>query len=141
MGKILCQGVTNSSDYQPQESAHSFRWNAIQYCRARLWNAIQYCRAKSWNAIQYCRARSWNAIQYCRARPWNAIQLVMQSKKTRSFFKIKNHLKKIPRPKKRFFYYYFQFKGRKVFFDTLECLFMLYTSCKTLHSVCQLHFH
>ena len=41
----------------------------------------------------------------------------------------------------RFFYYYFQFKGRKVFFNTLECLFMLYTSCKTLHSVCQLHFH
>ena len=40
-----------------------------------------------------------------------------------------------------FFYYYLQFKGRKEFFNTLECLFMLYTSCKTLHSVCQLHFH
>ena len=40
-----------------------------------------------------------------------------------------------------FFYYYLQFKGRKVFFNTLECLFMLYRSCKTLHSVCQLHFH
>ena len=39
------------------------------------------------------------------------------------------------------FYYYLKFKGRKVFFNTLECLFMLYTSCKTLHSVCQLHFH
>ena len=40
-----------------------------------------------------------------------------------------------------FFYYYLQFKGRKLFFNTLECLFMLYTSCKTLHSVCQLNFH
>ena len=40
-----------------------------------------------------------------------------------------------------FSYYYLQFKGRKVFFNTLECLFMLYTSCKTLHSVCKLHFH
>ena len=40
-----------------------------------------------------------------------------------------------------FFYYYLQFKGWKVFFNTLECLFMLYTSYKTLHSVCQLHFH
>ena len=39
------------------------------------------------------------------------------------------------------FYDYLQFKDRKVFFNTLECLFMLYTSCKTLHSVCQLHFH
>ena len=39
------------------------------------------------------------------------------------------------------FYYYLQFKGRKVFFNTLEGLFMLYTSCKTLHSLCQLHFH
>ena len=27
----------------------------------------------------------------------------------------------------------YQFKGCKVFFNTLECLFMLYTSCKTLH--------
>ena len=47
-------------------------------------------------------------------------------------------------PKKTFlcfFYYYLQFKGRKVFFNTLECLFILYTSCKTLHSECQLHFH
>ena len=33
------------------------------------------------------------------------------------------------------FYYYLQFKGRKVFFNTLECLFMLYTSCKTLFSM------
>ena len=39
------------------------------------------------------------------------------------------------------FYYYFQFKGMRVFFNTLEFLFMLYTSCKTLHSECQLHFH
>ena len=39
------------------------------------------------------------------------------------------------------FYYYLQFKDRKVFFNTVECLFMLYTSCETLHSVCQLHFH
>ena len=69
--------------------------------------------------------------------------LVMQSKKT-CFFKIKNRLKKKKSYKKNFlnfFYYYFQFKGRKVFFNTLECLFMLYTSSKTLHSVCQLHFH
>ena len=54
------------------------------------------------------------------------------------FFFLKKH-----RPKKTVFYiffYYLQFKGRKVFFNTLECLFMLYTSCKTLHSVCQLHF-
>ena len=57
------------------------------------------------------------------------------------FLKIKNSLKKKHHPKKLFFYYYLQFKGRKVFFNTLECLFMLYTSCKTLHSVCQLHFH
>ena len=40
-----------------------------------------------------------------------------------------------------FFYYYLQFKGRKVFFNTLECLFVLYTSSKILHSVCQLYFH
>ena len=33
------------------------------------------------------------------------------------------------------FYYYLQFKLGKVFFNTLEWLFMLYTSCKTLHSV------
>ena len=39
------------------------------------------------------------------------------------------------------FYYYLQFKGRKVIFNTLECLFMLYTTFKTLHLVCQLHFH
>ena len=39
------------------------------------------------------------------------------------------------RPKKLFFYY-LQFKGKKVFFNTLECLLILYTSCKTLHSVC-----
>ena len=66
--------------------------------------------------------------------------LVMQSKKTRFFYKL-FFLK--PLSKKNFFFifYYLQFKGRKVFFNTLECLFMLYTSCKTLHSVCQLHFH
>ena len=39
------------------------------------------------------------------------------------------------------FFYYLQLKGRKVFFNTLGCLFMLYTSYKTLHPVCQLHFH
>ena len=68
-----------------------------------------------------------------------------KQKKHVVFFKIKNlFFKKNHCPKKLVFYvffYYFQFKGRKVFFNTLECLFMLYTSCKTLHSVCQLHFH
>ena len=38
-------------------------------------------------------------------------------------------------------FYFFKFKGAKVCLNTLECLFMLYTSCKTLHSVCQLDFH
>ena len=74
-----------------------------------------------------------------------SVYLVMQSKKN-TFFKIKNlFLKKKTLSKKTsffmVFYYYLQFKGRKVFFNTLECFFMLYTSCKTLHSVCQLHFH
>ena len=66
----------------------------------------------------------------------------MQSKKTRFFLNKKLFFFK-QSAKKLFsivFYYYLQFKGRKVFFNTLECLFMLYTSCKTLHSVCQLHF-
>ena len=78
-----------------------------------------------------------------------------KQKKTR-FFKIKKHFfknkkqfKKKPSSKKKtivqkkpsskkkmlflmFFYYYLQFKDRKVFFNTQECLFMLYTSCKTL---------
>ena len=64
----------------------------------------------------------------------------------RSDAKQKKHVvfkKKKHRKKKRFimFFYYLQFKGRKAFFNTLECLFILYTSCKTLHLVCQLHFH
>ena len=67
-----------------------------------------------------------------------------KQKKTRSFFLIKTFLKKKKhRTKKMLFYgfcYYLQFKGIKEFFNTLECLFMLYTSCKTLHSVCQLHY-
>ena len=53
------------------------------------------------------------------------------------FFLIKKFKKKNIVKKKLFFmgfYYYLQFKGRKVFFNTIECLFMLYTSCKTLHS-------
>ena len=69
--------------------------------------------------------------------------VVMQSKK-KVFFNKKTVFKKKTSQKKcffMFFYYHLQFKGRKVFFNTLECLFMLYTSCKTLHSVCQLHFH
>ena len=65
-------------------------------------------------------------------------------KKKHYFFNKKKCLKKTIVNKNLFlmvFYYYLQFKGRKVFFNTLECLFMLYTSCKTLHSVSQLHFH
>ena len=68
----------------------------------------------------------------------------MQSKKNTFIFLNKNVFKKktlSPKIFFMFFYYYLQFKGRKMFFNTLECLFMLYTSCKTLHSVCQLHFH
>ena len=70
--------------------------------------------------------------------------VVMQSKKNMFFFNKKTFKKKNIIQKNRFFmvfYYYLQFIARKVFFNTLECLFMLYTSCKTLHSVCQLHFH
>ena len=64
--------------------------------------------------------------------------------KKKSFFSIKTFFFLNHCPKKTFFIvfdYYLQFKGRKVFFNTLQCLFMLYTSCKTLNSVCQLHFH
>ena len=57
----------------------------------------------------------------------------------------KTHLKKKKKIQKNCFFmvfcYYLQFKGTKVIFNTLGCLFMLYTTCKTLHLECQLHFH
>ena len=84
---------------------------------------------------------SINCGTVCRA--CSALCVVMQSIKNTLIFFNKKKTKK-HRPKKlffMFFYYYSKFKGKKVFFNTLECLFVLYTSCKTLHSVCQLHFH
>ena len=73
---------------------------------------------------------------------WLNKYLVMQSKKNMLFFLIKKRFFFLNIVQKTLvFYYYLQFKGRKMFFNTLECLFMLYTSCKTLHSVCQLYFH
>ena len=60
------------------------------------------------------------------------------------FLKIKNSFFLNHHPQKFFFIvfcYYLQFKRQESVFNTLECLFMLYTSSKTLQLVCQLHFH
>ena len=87
-------------------------------------------------------------VQWGRVKcKWSTVWITASDAKQKNTFfcLIKNFfLKKKTSSKKlffMFFYYYLQFKGRKVFFNTLECLFMLYTSCKILHSVCQLHFH
>ena len=54
------------------------------------------------------------------------------------------HHRKTSDAKKNYFCMFFiiiyNLKAGKYFFNTPECLFILYTSCKTLHSVC-LHFY
>ena len=139
-----------------QGQAKMASWNSFNYICTRALHPFAHCRAASTVIPLLPKATFTPTIQLNlglpRTRPsltsaintLLAIQLVMQSKKN-SFFKIKNSLKKKNIVKKKHFfivfYYYLQFKGSKVFFNTLECLFILYTSCKTLHSACQLHFH
>ena len=48
-----------------------------------------------------------------------------------------------------FLYYYLQYKERKIYFNTLGCLFILYmyrlqqhnAGCKTVCALCKLHLH
>ena len=73
-------------------------------------------------------AMQWHVMQYTQ------YSTCSDAKQKKSIFLNKKlvFLKTIVKKKTFFtFFYYLQFKGRKVFFNTLECLFMLHTSCKT----------